>query len=302
LAAQFFIINLQFMPFSSFEVASEPCDVALRRSAELLFVIAAKIRWIFVTDADSGARGVQIFAEHQTPRFLKPDLFLKLQRTHRRDQFEVMVKAGNAHPEFVRNIFDFKRLVKVFAGHLNIGLNVGLSETQLNQIFSIIETNVGEKEADSGREVLNKVLKRTTNPVNTENIKETQIFPKGDKAPPQNFTGTVWVKILIPKSAYIKYSIGNVTFEPNGKSNWHAHPAGQILLVTDGKGFYQERGKPIKPLNKGDVVVCDANIEHWHGASPDNQMSHVTVTNYKGDLGVVWLKPVTDEEYTSGLK
>lgn len=184
-------------------------------------------------------------------------------------------------------------------GHLNIGMNVGLSESQLDQILSIIETNVGKKEADAGRKVLNNVLKRTTNAQNTENINESGIFPRGDKAPAQNFTGTVWVKGLVPRSANNDYAIGSVTFEPGARSNWHTHPAGQILLVTGGRGLYQEKGKPIKPLNKGDVVVCGADIEHWHGASPDSGMSHIAVTDYKDDSGVVWLKPVTDEEYNA---
>ena len=139
--------------------------------------------------------------------------------------------------------------------------------------------------------------KQSTNMENTENKNESEIFQKGDKAPPENFTGTVWVKMLVPKMENIDYSIGNVSFEPNARSNWHTHPAGQILLVTEGRGLYQEKGKPVKSLNKGDVVICDPDVEHWHGAAPDSPVTHIAVTNYKGDVNVVWLRPVTDEEY-----
>jgi 4-carboxymuconolactone decarboxylase len=187
-------------------------------------------------------------------------------------------------------------------GHFNIGMNVGLSESGLNQILSIIETNVGKKEADAGREVLNKVLKKSTNMEKMENKNESAIFPKGEKAPAQNFTGTVWLQMLVPQNENINYSIGSVTFEPGARSNWHTHPAGQILLITEGKGLYQERGKPVKPLNKGDVIICDPDIEHWHGASRENQMTHIAVTNSKDNVGVVWLKPVTDAEYNSEVK
>lgn len=182
-------------------------------------------------------------------------------------------------------------------GHLNIGLNVGLSESQLSQILSIIEINVGKKESDAGREVLNKMLKKSTNPVSAENKNEGAIFPKGEKAPSQNFTGTVWVKGLVPRSANNNYAIGSVTFEPGARSNWHTHPAGQILLIIEGKGLYQEKGKPVRTISKGEIIVCDADIEHWHGALPESLMSHLAVTNYKGDVGVVWLKPVADSEY-----
>lgn len=182
-------------------------------------------------------------------------------------------------------------------GHLNIGMNVGLAGAQLEQILSIIEKSVGRKEADAGRAILNKLLKKSANMETAENKNEGAIFPKGEKAPAQNFTGTVWVKGLVQLSAINNYTIGSVTFEPGARSNWHRHPAGQILLVTSGAGFYQERDKPVRTIGKGDVIVCDADIEHWHGASRTSQMSHLAVTNYKGETGVVWLKPVTDEEY-----
>ena len=41
-------------------------------------------------------------------------------------------------------------------------------------------------------------------------------------------------------------SIGNVTFEPKARTNWHKHSGGQILLATAGEGRYQEKGKPIQ--------------------------------------------------------
>lgn len=135
-----------------------------------------------------------------------------------------------------------------------------------------------------------------------ENKTESAIFPKGEKGAAENFTGTVWVKLLAEKDANNNYSIGNVTFEPGARSNWHTHPAGQTLLVTEGRGLYQEKGKPIKSLNKGDVIVCAPDIEHWHGASSDHQLTHIAITNYKDDVNAIWLKPVTGEEYNAVLK
>jgi 4-carboxymuconolactone decarboxylase len=125
------------------------------------------------------------------------------------------------------------------------------------------------------------------------------IFPKGDKAPADYFTGTAWVNILVPKDETGRYAIGNVVFEPGCRNNWHTHPAGQILLVTDGKGYYQERGKPARLLGKGDVVVIPSLTEHWHGASHDSSLTHIAVTNSSAGVAVTWLMPVTDEEYQS---
>lgn len=136
----------------------------------------------------------------------------------------------------------------------------------------------------------------------TENKNENTIFPKGNKAPAENFTGTVFVQPLAPKTENNNFSIGSVTFEPGARSNWHTHPAGQTLLVLEGKGLYQEKGKAIRTINKGETILCDPDIEHWHGASPESGMTHIAITNFKGDSQVNWLKPVTDEEYKADAK
>jgi quercetin dioxygenase-like cupin family protein len=133
------------------------------------------------------------------------------------------------------------------------------------------------------------------------NISENRntIFPKGEKAPADYFTGTAWIQLLVPNDPNLNCQIGNVVFEPGARNNWHTHPGGQILLVTDGIGYYQEKGKPIRLLHKGDVVNILPDLEHWHGASPDSGFTHIAInTNTQKGL-VVWLQRVTDEEYKS---
>ena len=123
------------------------------------------------------------------------------------------------------------------------------------------------------------------------------IFPKGDKAPAEYFTGNVLVKMLLPNDPVLNCQIGNVVFEPGGRNNWHTHPGGQILLVTDGIGYYQEKGKAIQLLRKGDVVNIPPDVVHWHGASPGSGFIHIAV-NPNTQKGIVeWLESVTDEEY-----
>ena len=127
--------------------------------------------------------------------------------------------------------------------------------------------------------------------------KENSIFPKGEKASPDYFTGTAWVNILVPKDETGTYAIGNVAFEPGCRNNWHTHPAGQTLLVIDGNGWYQEKGKAARPLSKGDVVVIPSNVKHWHGAAKDSSLTHLAITNNSKEGMVQWLERVTDEEY-----
>jgi len=107
------------------------------------------------------------------------------------------------------------------------------------------------------------------------------------------------LNVLVPKDETGNYSIGNVLFEPGCRNNWHTHPAGQILLVTEGKGFYQERGKPARTIAKGDVIVIPSHVEHWHGARKDSSFTHIAVTNIIEGIAVNWLNAVTDEEYQS---
>jgi quercetin dioxygenase-like cupin family protein len=123
------------------------------------------------------------------------------------------------------------------------------------------------------------------------------IFPKGEKVTNNNFTGNVWLQMLGQDEQTLNTGVGNVTFEPGARTKWHLHPGGQIILVTDGIGYYQEKGQPKKILHKGDVIKCPANVEHWHGASENSYFVQIAVTdNKKGS--VVWLQPVTEEEYS----
>jgi quercetin dioxygenase-like cupin family protein len=128
---------------------------------------------------------------------------------------------------------------------------------------------------------------------------KTEIFPKGDKAPAEYFTGTAWIKILVPHNAVLNTQIVNVLFEPGARNNWHTHGGGQVLIVTDGVGCYQEKGKPIQIIRKGDVITIAPDIEHWHGASHDNAMTHMAINTNTHKGIVVWLQPVTDKEYNS---
>lgn len=162
--------------------------------------------------------------------------------------------------------------------HLSVGMNTGLTESQLYQAFDLIEKSVSRQQAEIARTSLAKITTAKNNQqsiitdkTKTDNRPENVIFPKGEKAPAQNFTGTVYVQPLAPRTANNNFTIGSVTFEPGARSNWHTHPAGQTLIVIEGRGLYQEKGKSIRKIYKGDVIVCDSDVEHWHGASPESQ-------------------------------
>jgi quercetin dioxygenase-like cupin family protein len=125
------------------------------------------------------------------------------------------------------------------------------------------------------------------------------IFPRGEQAPAEYFTGIAWIKNLVPKDDVFNCVIGNVVFEPGARNNWHTHPGGQILIVTDGTGYFQEKGKPIQLLRKGDVVNIPPDVKHWHGATPDSGFTHIAISTNTQKGIVDWLERVTDEEYNN---
>lgn len=124
------------------------------------------------------------------------------------------------------------------------------------------------------------------------------IFEQGEINPyGKFFTGQTYLTMLSGKDDVFNAPIGNVTFEPQARTNWHKHSGGQILLVLSGEGRYQERGKPAQIIRKGDVVRIAPNVEHWHGAAPDSWMTHISVETNVPNNQTTWLEPITDDEY-----
>lgn len=123
------------------------------------------------------------------------------------------------------------------------------------------------------------------------------IFPMGttNDAYAQYFVGQSYLNTLISDPA-INVGVGNVTFEPGCRNNWHIHRGGfQLLLVTGGEGWYQEVGQPARKLHPGDVVVTHDGVKHWHGATKDSWFSHIAITAGTPE----WLEPVSDDQYNA---
>lgn len=129
-----------------------------------------------------------------------------------------------------------------------------------------------------------------------------QIFPKGEKGSEDLFTGNAFNIGLVDADSTLTTAVGNVYFEPGARSNWHRHPAGQILIITDGVGYHQIEGQPIEIIKKGSVVKCPPNVRHWHGASADVglQQLYIVPNTEKGIVN--WEEAVTDEQYSINKK
>ena len=133
----------------------------------------------------------------------------------------------------------------------------------------------------------------------SNDLSESVIFPKGEKIKIPDFTGTAWLETLVPKDSTFNCPIGNVTFKPGARTYWHKHPGGQILLVTGGKGYFQEEGKPVRGIREGDIVKIHPAVKHWHGATPNSWFVHISISPNAQKGAPEWLEPVTDEEYNN---
>lgn len=131
------------------------------------------------------------------------------------------------------------------------------------------------------------------------NPQKASVFPKGEMINSKNFSGKVWLFMMGAKDSTLHASYGNVTFEPKSRTNWHMHPGGQLLFITEGKGYYQAKGQPARLLHQGDYLEIPPNVVHWHGAAPDSRFAHIAVSLNTNLGGAVWFGPVTEDEYNS---
>ena len=122
-----------------------------------------------------------------------------------------------------------------------------------------------------------------------------EIQPKkaSRKGPAEMFTGEVWLDPIATPMPPASFSMSAVHFSPGARTAWHSHSHGQTLHVTDGEGLIQSRGDAIHGIRAGDTIHTPADEWHWHGATPDHTMTHLTIT----EGAATWGDHVTDAEY-----
>ena len=190
--------------------------------------------------------------------------------------------------------------------HLQSAKNNGVTKEEMAEIITQLGFYGGWPKAwaafNLAKEVYNDtpVVAETTSGNETlENIMATSLFPVGGKNVnyAQYFDGTSYLNML----SMDQVIIGNVTFEPGCRNHWHIHHAdkggGQMLLVTAGRGYYQEWGKAPQELKPGDVVHIPANVKHWHGAAPNSAFQHLAIEVPGENTSNEWCEAVDPAEY-----
>ena len=220
---------------------------------------------------------------------------LDLQRSPYKDAFKGALAKSEALPGILRPLVESSEAL-FFDAATVVPFAQGADEIHLT----------AENHAALAQAVTREVRKAFGDPnKNTATDKEkvmndiTEVFPRGEAntAYARYFVGNSYLNMLSTEGV----AIGNVTFEPGCRNNWHVHHAakggGQILLCTAGRGWYQEWGKPARELRPGDVVNIPAGVKHWHGAAKDSWFVHLAVEVPGEYPRNEWLEPVSETDY-----
>jgi alkylhydroperoxidase/carboxymuconolactone decarboxylase family protein YurZ/quercetin dioxygenase-like cupin family protein len=176
--------------------------------------------------------------------------------------------------------------------HLKLARENGLTKAEITEIITQLAFYCGWPKAWSAFNLAKDIF------AVDNTVERSTVFPKGELIRSDNFIGNTYLHILVKPEEGNGVTIANVTFSPGARNNWHSHEIGQVLLVTGGKGYYQEDGKPAQLLLPGNAVNIPAAVRHWHGAAPDSWFVHIAVTRGKAQ----WFDPLDDKRYLEAVK
>jgi quercetin dioxygenase-like cupin family protein len=126
----------------------------------------------------------------------------------------------------------------------------------------------------------------------------TSYLNEGMKAPNTHYIGEAWLNPLLRADASLNYNITKASFRANSTLDWHKHTTPQVLVIVEGEGYYQEKGKDPIRLKVGDVLKCAPDIEHWHASSKEKDVTYLAI--YSGET--VWTEVLSQEDYDSVAK
>ncbi len=125
--------------------------------------------------------------------------------------------------------------------------------------------------------------------------KITSYLEQGNRAPNTHYIGDAWLNSLLQADASLPYGITKATFKANSTLDWHYHSSVQVLIVVEGEGYYQERGKDPLRIKTGDVIRCEKDTEHWHASSKEKDVTYLAL--YGGSQPTKWTEVLTQEAY-----
>lgn len=96
------------------------------------------------------------------------------------------------------------------------------------------------------------------------------------KGSDKEFTGDVTLKRLVWAGDSAEVELLGVWFSAGARTKPHIHDVDQVLHVLEGTCAYgDENGVILVPA--GEIFTVPKNVWHWHGATPDAPMMHLSI-------------------------
>lgn len=183
--------------------------------------------------------------------------------------------------------------------HLKLGLQNGLTQTEIGAALTQIAFYAGLPRAEAAVVIATKIFgaDRSMMTASDGHIQITRPDTSPRTAPATSITGSATISSSINSSEAAALKGATVTFQPGARTLWHTHPLGQLLIVTQGTGWIQAAGEPVRVIHAGDSVWIPPNVRHWHGATRTTGMTHVGIAIPENGSTVTWLEPVNDADY-----
>ena len=123
----------------------------------------------------------------------------------------------------------------------------------------------------------------------------TSYLDEGTRAPNTHYIGEAWLNRLLSADEDLSYNITKATFKANSTLDWHKHSSPQVLIIVEGEGYYQERGKDPIRMKTGDIIKCKKETEHWHSSSKERDVTYLAL--YGGNQPTTWTEVLRQADY-----
>jgi quercetin dioxygenase-like cupin family protein len=90
------------------------------------------------------------------------------------------------------------------------------------------------------------------------------------------FDGEVHVQTLVGPDDSAQVELLAVYFSAAARTRPHVHSRDQVLQIVEGQGIVATESEK-HVVRPGDVITIPAGVWHWHGATRDTAMCHISI-------------------------
>jgi quercetin dioxygenase-like cupin family protein len=92
----------------------------------------------------------------------------------------------------------------------------------------------------------------------------------------KEFDGDVTLQRVVSSEDSKEVELLAVWFSAGARTRPHSHDVDQVLHIMEGQGMVADENERLV-VKAGDVITVPAHAWHWHGATPESAMSHISI-------------------------